>query len=75
MKSVGPKTTFQNMCEPPVPRLRLERDAEQRLTASWDNPPEPGQPLDAAALREMALALLDAASAMDRDGESVTDAH
>ena len=71
----GTEGDLQTMCERPVPRLRLERDARRQLSALWDNPPEPGQPLDATALREMALALLDAASTMERDDEPGTDAH
>ena len=54
-------------------RMTIGRD-DDGLAAFWTNPPGPDGPLRAFELREMALALLDAAAALERDEPSVDDA-
>ena len=47
------------------PRFTIERDAQDELVVRWANPPSSLSVLRSSELRELALALLEAASASD----------
>ena len=47
------------------PSFSIERDAEQEIVVRWENPPTSTTPIRAPELRELALALLEVASASD----------
>ena len=53
-------------------RMTIGRD-DDGLAAFWTNPPAPDGPLRAFELREMALALLDAAAALEHEEPSRDD--
>ena len=47
------------------PSFSIERDTEEEIVVRWENPPTSATPIRAWELRELALALLEVASASD----------
>ena len=75
VRATPPRTLFKTTMALLPPRLVIERDAQDRLVVRWENPPSPTTTLDAHELREIALALLDAASTLGGPSSGDENAH